>query len=127
MSQVLVDTSVWISFFRGDEPAQVLFPLLDANRVCVNELILAELVPSLKHRREDTIIDMLQAIERLELRIMWPQITEMQVMNLKAGINKVGIPDLILAQNALQNALPILSFDKHFELMRESTGLQLYA
>ncbi len=127
MIKVLVDTSVWISFFRGEAPAQVLFPLLDANRVCVNELILTELVPSLKHRREDAIIDMLQAIERLELKIVWPQIIEMQVMNLKAGINKVGIPDLILAQNALQNALPILTFDKHFQLMKETTGLLTYA
>ncbi len=93
MSQVLVDTSVWISFFKGDDSSRVLFPLLDANRVCINDLVLAELIPSLKHRKEFQIVEMLESIEWKELRIVWSQITEMQTRNLGNGINKVGIPD----------------------------------
>jgi predicted nucleic acid-binding protein len=126
MSQVLVDTSVWVAFFKGDEGSKVLFPLLDSNRICTNDLILSELIPLLNHRKELQIVDMLQAIERVELRIVWSQITEMQTMNLKTGINKVGIPDLIIAQNALQNDVPILSFDKHFQLMKGNIGLRIH-
>jgi predicted nucleic acid-binding protein len=69
---------------------------------------------------------MLQSIERTELRIVWSQITEMQTINLKTGINKVGIPDLIIAQNALQNNISVLSFDKHFQLMKGNIGLKMY-
>jgi predicted nucleic acid-binding protein len=126
MNYVLVDTSVWIAFFKGDEASKVLFPLLDSNRICTNELILAELIPSLNHRRELQVLDMLQSIERTELRIVWSQITEMQTINLKTGINKVGIPDLIIAQNALQNNISVLSFDKHFQLMKGNIGLKMY-
>ena len=126
MNLVLVDTSVWIAFFKGDEASKVLFPLLDSNRICTNELILAELIPSLNHRRELQVVDMLQSIERTELRIVWSQITEMQTINLKTGINKVGIPDLIIAQNALQNNISVLSFDKHFQLMKGNIGLKMY-
>ena len=126
MNLVLVDTSVWIAFFKGDEAAKVLFPLLDSNRICTNELILAELIPSLNHRRELQVVDMLQSIERTDLRIVWSQITEMQTINLKTGINKVGIPDLIIAQNALQNNISVLSFDKHFQLMKGNIGLKMY-
>ena len=126
MNYVLVDTSVWIAFFKGDEASKVLFPLLDSNRICTNELILAELIPSLNHRRELQVVDMLQSIERTELRIVWSQITEMQTINLKTGINKVGIPDLIIAQNALQNNISVLSFDKHFQLMKGNIGLKMY-
>lgn len=126
MTRVLVDTSVWIAFFKGDETARVLFPLLDSGEVCTNELILSELIPPLRHRREDQIIDMLEEVQTAALTIVWPQITEMQGKNLRAGINRVGIPDLIIAQNALQNDLPILSFDKHFHLMKAPLGLTIY-
>jgi len=126
MSHVLVDTSVWVSFFKGDSSSRVLFPLLDSNRVCINDLVLAELVPSLKHRKEYQIVEMLESIERKELRIVWSQITEMQTMNLRNGINKVGIPDLIIAQNALHHDISILSLDKHFQLMKESIGIRIY-
>ncbi len=126
MKKVLVDTSIWISFFKGDESAKILFPLLDSNQVCVNDLILSELIPSLKHRRENQIIDMLESIEKIELKIVWSQVIEMQVLILKNGTNKVGIPDLIIAQNAIQNDLSIVSLDKHFQLMKEHIGLKIY-
>ncbi len=126
MSDVLVDTSVWVAFFKGDEASKLLFPLLDSNRICTNELILAELIPSLNHRKEFQVVDMLQSIERIELRIVWSQIIEMQTINLKTGLNKVGIPDLIIAQNALQANVSVLSFDKHFQLMKETIGLKTY-
>lgn len=126
MNRVLVDTSVWIAFFRGDEAAKGLFDLLDSNRVCTNDLILAELIPSIQHRREGQLGEMLGSIERIELKIPWSQIIEMQMANLKNGINKVGISDLIIAQNALQNGIPIYSMDKHFSLMKEITGLKMY-
>jgi predicted nucleic acid-binding protein len=126
MKKVIVDTSIWISFFKGEDSAKIIFPLLDSNQICINDLILSELIPSLKHRRENQIVDMIESIERVELKIVWSQISEMQVINLKSGINKVGIPDLIIAQNALQNDLSILSLDKHFQLMKENIGLKIY-
>ena len=126
MKKVLVDTSIWISFFKGEDSAKILFPLLDSNRICVNDLILSELIPSLKHRRENQIVDMIESIERIELKIIWSQITEMQILNLKSGINRVGIPDLIITQNALQNNLSILSLDKHFQSMKENIGINIY-
>jgi len=126
MNSVLVDTSVWVAFFKGDETSKILIPLLDSNRVCINDLVLAELVPSLNHRKEMQIVEMLRSIERFDIKIVWSQIIEMQTMNLRNGINRVGIPDLIIAQNALQNDIPILSFDKHFQLMKTSIGLRIH-
>jgi len=126
MNFVLVDTSVWVAFFKGDDNSKILIPLLDSNRVCINDLVLAELVPSLNHRKESQIVEMLRTVERTTLKIVWSQIVEMQTMNLRNGINKVGVPDLIIAQNALQHDIPILSFDKHFQLMKAHIGLRSY-
>jgi predicted nucleic acid-binding protein len=50
----------------------------------------------------------------------------MQVVCLRNGINKVGIPDLILAQHAEQNGVSLFSLDKHFGLLSRHLPLMLY-
>lgn len=126
MSKILVDSSVWISFFKGNEEGKLLFPLLDSNQACVNELILAELVPSLIHKKELILVGLLKSIEKMEIDIDWEEIIRMQTMNYKNGLNKVGIPDLIIAQNSIQNQIKLFSFDKHFDIMKKHIGLKMY-
>ena len=126
MNKVLIDSSVWISFFKGNEEGKTLFPLLDANQACINDLILAELIPSLNHKKELILVGLLKSIEKLRIEIEWDEIIHMQTNNLKNGLNRVGVPDLIIAQNAIQNNIKLFSFDKHFEIMRKHIGLKLY-
>jgi len=124
MNKVLVDSSVWISFIKGDEKAKVILTLIDSNQICINDLILSELIPSLLHRKENDLVKLLKSIDRLKIEIDWKEIIEMQTYNLKNGINRVGIPDLLIAQNAIQNKVHLLSFDKHFELMKKNSELK---
>jgi len=42
------------------------------------------------------------------------------------GINKIGLPDILIAQNAMQNGVQLLSMDKHFVQMAKVVPLQLY-
>jgi predicted nucleic acid-binding protein len=126
MSKILVDSSVWISFFKGNEEGKLLFPLLDSNQACVNDLILAELIPSLIQKKEVTLVGLLKSIEKTEIDIDWEEIIRMQTVNLKSGLNRVGIPDLVIAQNAIQNQIGLFSFDKHFEIMKKHIGLKLF-
>ena len=51
----------------------------------------------------------------------------MQLLNIENGINKVGIPDLIIARNTLQHDAVLFSFDKHFILMESIHHLKLYS
>ena len=53
---VLVDTSVWIEYFRTGINSEKLDFLIDENLVVLNDLILAELVPSLRLRNQRKII-----------------------------------------------------------------------
>lgn len=122
---VLVDTTVWVEFFRSGKNLERLDFLLDENLVATNELVLTELVPFLRLRREKRVIDLLQAITRLPLKIDWRQLGEHQYQCLKAGLNGVGIPDLIIAQNALQHRCEIYTLDKHFTLLAEITGARV--
>ena len=54
---VLVDTAIWIEYFRNGNNAEKLDFLIDENLVVINDLILAELVPSLKVRNQQKIVN----------------------------------------------------------------------
>ena len=49
----------------------------------------------------------------------------MQVTCLRNGISKVGIPDLMVAQYAMQLGLTLFSLDKHFRLLSKHVPLSL--
>jgi len=122
---VLVDTSVWIDYFRSGENSEELDFLIDENLVAINDLILAEIVPFLKVRNQNKIIQLLYGIQNLGLEINWAQIIEFQCKCLKNGLNGIGIPDLIMAQNAKQNRCEIYSLDSHFNRMKDILALQV--
>jgi len=119
MSRVLVDSSVWIDYFSSGFNSEALSGLLDHNLICINDIILAELLPSLMIKKENDVIALLYVVEKVKLDIHWSQIIGMQAANLKNGINRVGIADLLVLQNALQNDLVLYSLDKHFRLMQK--------
>jgi len=122
---VLVDTSIWIDYFRAGNNSEKLDFLIDENLIVINDLILAELVPSLRVHNQRKIVKLLYTINKLQLYINWNQIIEFQFKCLKNGLNEIGIPDLIVAQNAKQNHCEIYSLDNHFKLMKDILRLQL--
>jgi predicted nucleic acid-binding protein len=124
---VLVDTSIWIEYFRSGNNSEKLDFLIDENIIVINDLILAELVPYLRVRNQRKIVKLLYNINKLELSINWDQIIEFQFKCLKNGLNGIGIPDLIVAQNAKQNRCEIYSLDSQFILMKDILRLQLTA
>jgi predicted nucleic acid-binding protein len=125
MSKVLVDSAAWIDYFAGKKNSETLDPLIEENLICVNDLILAELLPSIRVRKAFELASMLKAVEKIPLTINWDEIVKMQVLNQKRGINKVGLPDLIIVQNVVMNNLDLYSPDRHFRLMRELFGFKL--
>ncbi len=123
---VLVDTSVWVEYFRSGNNFDKLDFLIDENLVVINDLILAELIPFLKVRNQRKLITLLNKINRLEIMVDWQQLIDYQYKCLKKGINGVGIPDLIIAQNAQQNHCSIYSLDNHFNLMQDVLTIILF-
>lgn len=126
MRRVLVDSSVWIDYFRNSDSISNIDRLLDENRICVNKVILAELVPFLKERNENELIDILRSIDEAPLSIDWEEVTDFQIRNLNNHIRRVGIPDLIILQNVMQNDLELYTLDKHFVLMNQVHKFMLF-
>ena len=123
---VLVDTSIWIDYFRGGDNAKDLDFLIDENLIVTNDIILAELIPYLMIKRQTQVTKLLYEINKLPLDIRWDEIIEFQVMCLKSGANGVGIPDLIIAQNSMQNCCKVYSLDKHFQLFYQVLQIKLH-
>lgn len=125
--EVLVDTSIWIDYFRSGDSSKDLDYLIDENLIVTNDIILAELIPYLKIKRQTNLVKLLHEINRIPLSIYWEELIEYQVKCLKkGGANGVGIPDLIIAQNAKQNSCKVYSLDKHFRLMKKTLNIKLY-
>ena len=122
---VIIDTSVWIDYFRTGNHSDKLDLLIDENLIVTNDLILAELVPSLQVHNQGKIVTLLYHIEKLPLIINWEQIIAFQFQCLKNGLNGIGISDLIIAQNAKQNHCDIYSVDHHFKMMKDILELDL--
>ena len=124
---ILVDTSVWIEYFRSGNHFEKLDFIIDNNLVVTNDLILAELIPFLKIKKQRKIVKLLNIINKLEMRIEWDEIIDYQLKCLKSGLNGLGIPDLIIAQNAKQNHCEIYSLDNHFKLLKDIIKIKLTA
>jgi predicted nucleic acid-binding protein len=127
---VLVDSSVWIHYFRGTPDkwtgsGRDLDELIDENLISTNDLILAELLPALIHRRQRKLISLLKAITRPPMQIDWEELVQMQVACLRDGINKIGLPDLIITQHAIQHDLELFTLDSHFKRLSRHVPLRL--
>ena len=93
--------------------------LIDQNVICTNNLILAELKPFLKLKNQTRIIKLIYDITTINLNINWSKIINYRTLFIKNGINKIGIPDLIILDNVIQNNLILYTLDKHFSLINK--------
>jgi predicted nucleic acid-binding protein len=123
---VLVDTSVWIDYFRDGNAADMLEYLIDENLVVTNELIIAEMMPPLYLRKENDLVTLLECIECQPMKIDWKTIIQMQVSCISNGVNGIGIPALLIAQNAIDAGVPLYTIDKHFKGIAANSMLKLY-
>jgi predicted nucleic acid-binding protein len=123
--QVLVDSSVWIDYFKDGRKSEKVDYMIDENIVATNDLILAELIPFLRIRNQRRIVRLMEAIGKLSMNIIWDEIIEYQYLCMKEGVNGIGLPDLIIAQNAMQHHAEIYTLDSHFTMMKNILELSL--
>lgn len=126
MRKILIDSSVWISYFKDKNAHKILDELIKNNQICTNNLILSELIPFLKYKGEDEIIELLFDLDNIPITINWELIMNLQLQNLKNGINKVGIQDLVILDNVINNSLILFTEDKHFLLMQKYLKYDLF-
>ncbi len=123
---VIIDSSVWIEYFRNGNNYEKVDFLIEKNRVVINDLILTELTPFLKLKKQHKLVKLLHTINNTAIDIKWGQLVELQYKCLINGLNGVGIPDLIICQNAMQHNCKVYSLDKHFSKMSKLLGFEIF-
>jgi len=114
---ILIDSSVWIDYFRSGKQTGFLDSLIDKNLIATNSLILAELIPALRAKNHSSLVRLLCNIRRFEINIDWNEVIDYSTKCIKTGINGIGVSDLLIVQNAKQNNLVICALDNHFRKM----------
>ena len=130
MSRILVDSSIWIEFFRRpDAPASQLLDHLLAHRlVCTTGLIKAEVVPGARSprdfRRLRALFDALPLAPEGEG--FWSHLVRFRHRLLMRGVLDIGIPDLIVATVAIQNRKLVFTLDEDFPRMVPYLPIRLF-
>ncbi len=125
---VLVDTSVWIAYFRKEEAAfSEINMLADAGRVRLLGLILAELYQGCKSQQEVDVVHYLtEVFPRLdESAGMWEE-AGMMAFRMRRQGRSPGLADCYIATAAMNSRALIYSYDRHFEELARFCGVDLY-
>jgi len=129
VSDILVDTSVWLEFFRvQDSPyAEALDRLLEDEQVCTTALIKAEIIPGARTPRQfRELKDYFDALPLArEPASLWEEIIDVQFRLKRMGINGINIPDLIIAVVANANGKVVFTKDSDFRLIQRGLPIEL--
>lgn len=121
MPKIIVDTSVWIDFFKGRLDSivrQGLETALEKDQVAVTDIIQHEILMGASSKREwSLLIDLLSPLEFL--RIHSDQIEDFNrfAWKLRLGGLQGSYTDSTIAYLSTIHKYPILSFDRYFKLL----------
>ncbi len=126
--RVLVDTSVWIEYFRGGDPDVLakMDGLIKSGRVWIPPVVLAEMIQGARSRAEFKIIE--------DLRDAFTMIDQREGPWLAAGklsydMRKRGksfhLTDCYIATIARENGCAVFTRDVHFPEIREVLDIKL--
>lgn len=124
---VLVDTSVWISYFGGksDRAGESLEALLSDRRAAIAPAVRFEFLPHVRsasdRRRMEAFFSGLPLLE--EAPGYWARCEADQRRLLDAGVHGIGYLDLLLSDIARTHAASIFSLDRHFDRICRVLGI----
>jgi len=123
---VIVDTSIWISFFNRPASGEkcAVDDLLDRDEVFLVGIVATELLQGVRSKTErETLHDLLSALPYLEMTFAtWLSAGDLSSLLLRKG-KTLGFPDLLIAALAQQHSCSVYSLDQDF---RHIPGLTLY-
>jgi len=126
--KVLVDTSVWIEFFRRRHPYyEVLSDLIDEDRVVCTGVILAELLQGAKSIKEiDTLKEFLFVFDFLpESEKIWERAGVASFRLQRAG-KSIGLSDCYIAAITKANNVKLFTLDRHFDVIKKEITFERY-
>ena len=127
MSDVLVDSSSWIDFFRGEPRAvKKVDPLLADGRAAITGPIYAEVVSGAQSRAVfDRLSLLFRSLTLLPIPALgWEQVAEARFALARQG-TQLHLVDLLIAVTALNSGHSLLTRDRDFAIISKVVPVEV--
>ena len=117
MTIVLIDTSVWIHFFRSknsDHISDQLEELIDENQAAMCGIVEMELLHGLRPSEQKKVMSLLSALPFLDTTRETYQIAGKLLHSLREKGVTVPATDSLIAAIAIQSNCPLMTLDANF-------------
>ena len=124
-NKILVDTTIWIEFFRARaKSGDALETLLMENAVWTCGIVIFEVLQGIKSEGEkNSIMGILASLPYVEMtKALWQTAAVLSASLKKRGLN-LPLSDILIATIAIGNDLSIFTLDNHFA---QVPNLKLY-
>ena len=125
---VLVDTSIWIDFFRKKEAiCNQLNQLVEEKRATTVKLVIAELIQGAKQEKEIEVINELDSVipTLAELSDTWKKAGKLSYDLRKRG-KVIGLTDCYIAVMTSEHNAQLFSLDQHFKVISKYYPLSIF-
>jgi predicted nucleic acid-binding protein len=126
---ILVDSSVWIDYFRGRPTAQtdLLEGLLDSQELAIGDLIFTEVLQGCKLDKEFNEVRRLLA--RLDLVVLGGEDVMIEAAKNYRKLRNLGVTvrgtiDVVLATRCIVSGHQLLHSDRDFDAFEQHLGLR---
>ncbi len=126
MKKVVIDTSIWIEYFKGSEPAAAVIDDQVKYDLYVTGPIIAELIQGMKTESErDLFRALIESLPRLSISDQdWVAAGQIGSELREKGVT-VPLPDLLIYRVALSNDCAIFTLDKHFKMITKALNQKI--
>ena len=125
---IMVDSSVWIDYFKGtiNKQTDFLDSVLGTQSLCIGDLILTEVLQGFRldkdYRQARDLLSELTIYEILGVKIAQQSANNFRSLR-KRGITVRKTADVIIATFCIEQKLPLLFTDKDFKPFVDHLGL----
>ncbi len=127
---ILVDSSVWVDFFRGTATpqAEMLDSLLGSTRLAVGDLIVAEVLQGVRDEREFNLVR--KTLDDFTLvELVGKEIAIQAARNFRTlrglGVTVRKTIDTIIATHCIERGMELLHSDRDFDAFSVHLGLKV--
>jgi predicted nucleic acid-binding protein len=126
--RIIVDTSVWIEYFRNQSAGLVglVEKIAKSGEICVPRVVLAELIQGAKSEKEISVIEQFMEAFTIvdQTDQTWLKAGRLSYELKRKGKN-INLADCYIAVLAQENDCAVLTLDRHFKDIRQHTRLPL--
>jgi predicted nucleic acid-binding protein len=121
---VMVDTSVWIEYFRSGEGevSEMIDSLIAEDRAAICGVVEMELLHGVKKTERGELEELFSALNYLELSRQDFRMAGELLNAIRSSGSLIPATDALIGSACMKEGIPLLTADKHFEKI---TGLKL--